>query len=55
MMTEDELRHAIQIAKLFLAIATDLDTRANLRVFIGDCSGRIHRIRQSQAATGPKK
>lgn len=51
-MTESEYIHLIRIAKLFLAITTDLDTRAHLRVFVGECSGRVHRIRQRRAATG---
>lgn len=54
-MTETELLHLIRIAKLFMAITTDPDARAALRVFVGDCSGRVHRLRQSQAATGQLK
>lgn len=57
-MTFDEYVHLIRIAKAFLAITADLDTRANLRVFIGECTGRARRLqsdRQSQAATGPYK
>lgn len=53
-MTIDEYIHLIRIAKLFLAITSDLEARAELRVFVGDCTGRVHQIRQRQrqAATG---
>lgn len=45
-MTESELFGLIYIAKLWMAITPDPNARATLRVFIGECTGRIHRIRQ---------
>lgn len=45
-MTESELLGLIAIAKLWMLVVTDLDARANLRVFVGECTGRVHRIRQ---------
>ena len=47
-MTEGELFGLIRIARMWLDIVDDLDQRANLRVFIGECTGRIHRIRQTR-------
>ena len=50
-MTEAELLGLIAIAKMWMAITSDLSARANLRVFIGECTGRIHRIRQRRGVS----
>ena len=49
-MTESELLATLRIAKTFLAISTSSDSRAELRGVIGECSSRIHRLRQHHAA-----
>lgn len=48
-MTTAEYLHLIKIAKLFLAITANLETRAHLRIFIGECTSRARRHQQHNA------